>query len=455
MSTINFSGLVSGLDTASIISALVDAAREPINKLETKKANYNSQLSVLSDLNSRLSSLRSAAQSLDTLSEFRSNTAESSDSDKVAAVASSTAIPGTYAINIASLAWSERTYSNQLTDKDELNQVGNGTLRIRVGSTAEWTTIEVDQSIDTLEEVAQHINDANAGVTATVVEQSDTEYRLMIVGNEPGTDNDIEFEETGNLDTVLGFTVNTPAQLAADAHIIMDGKDFYRGSNQVTDVIPGVTLNLKDTTNPSTVNISVAMDPDAIVNKISSFISSYNSVISVIQQQSTYTGEARMDRLIGDSTIRNIKLQLQHIITSQIDGVTGEYKALSQVGIKTNKDGTLTMDTTEMKEALADDLSSVTSLFTYNDNNASLETDGIALRLVHSIDAMLRNPDGLLTGRTRGINDSISSIDDRIASMERYVSSYEEGLRRQYTALETLMSNIQNQGSYLSASLGG
>jgi len=140
MSEITFNGLASGLDTASIISALVQVAKQPITQLESKKTSINTKLSVLSDLSSRLGSLRTAALALDTSKEVRSFAASSSDTTTLTAAATSSAAPGTYPVVVQRLAAAQRSYSNTVASSDGLNQVGSGTLGIQVGS-GTWKTI--------------------------------------------------------------------------------------------------------------------------------------------------------------------------------------------------------------------------------------------------------------------------------------------------------------------------
>lgn len=453
MSSITFSGLASGLDTGSIIDALVKAAHVPVDRLETRKTTLDSQLSTLSNLSSRLSNLRSSALSLDTLSEFRSYTASTSDDTKLTGTASSTAVEGSYSVTVKTLARAQRSYSLSVADHDELNQVGTGTLGIRVG-TGDFTYINIDEATMSLDSVAQAINSSGAGVLASVVKLSDSDYRLMITGEQTGIDSAITFTDTGTLETKLGLEVSTPAQTAADAWVQMDGQDYYRDTNQMSDVIPGVTLNLLASSDPDPITITVAPDPDAVVKKVQALVTAYNSVMDLFKKEFTYSGEVEADSLMGDSAVHQIKSRLQSVIGARVEAVSGDYNALSRIGITTNRDGSLSLDSTKLKNALADDPQAVTDLITYNDHNSSTANDGIAVRLVDALDQILRSSDGLLTARQNGIRRSMSNLDERIESMERSLDTYEAGLRKQFTSLETLISSLQTQGNSLTKSLG-
>jgi flagellar hook-associated protein 2 len=443
MSTsITFSGLASGLDTKSIIDALVTVARQPIDRLTTQKASYSSQLSKLSDLSSKLSTLRSAAQALDSSREFKSFTASSSDSDKLTVAAGSSAVPGTYAVNVQQLAQAQRTYSKAFTDNDTAlpSEIGTGTLGLRVG-TADWQYVDVTTT-DTLQTIANKINDKNAGVNAAVIKYSDTEYRLMLNGTSTGAASTVEFNQPAGLTLDLTTAAGDEAR---DAELVLGGQAsvIKRSTNQITDAIPGVTLNLLAETDPSLVTVTVASDPDAIATKVSAFVTAYNNVANLIHDELTYDGEVRTDSLMGDATLRQVKSQLQTVITSKISGASTKYDGLSQIGISTNRDGTLSLDSSKLKEALGEDFEGVARLFT-------MATDGAAVHMADVIDHAVRSNDGLISVRQSGIQKSMDFIDERVARLETNVESYTTGLQRQFTALESLMSSIQNQSSYLS-----
>jgi flagellar hook-associated protein 2 len=452
--SVTFSGLASGLDTAAIIDALMQVAREPINRLQTKRSSYTSKASRLSDLRTRLSSLRTSALALDTASELRSYTATSSDTGTLTAAASSSAAPGSYTVNVKQLASAQRSYSSGVAAKDQTGLVGNGQLAIRVAGGA-WSTIEIDQDTDTLEGVAAKINGAVSGVSASVVKVSDSEYRLLVAGKESGAANRVEFDLTASgkgLTDALGLNAaHVPDQAAQDAWLQMDGKNFYRPTNQISDAIAGVTLSLSSASDPETVSVTVATDLDAVVSKVQGMVSAYNSALSFIKDQFTYNGTTRSDTLMGDSAVLTVKNQLQGIIGAEVAAAGSTYNALSKVGFSTARDGTLTLDATKLKAALAADPEAVSDLFSYSDGDAGTENDGVTVRLARTIDGLLRSETGLLSARAEGIQDTIGAIDDRIAGLERSLSTYEAGLKKQFTALETLLGSLQKQSTYLSA----
>jgi flagellar hook-associated protein 2 len=445
MSSISFGGLASGLDTEAIIEALMSTARRPINVEEDKKTSLDRKLGAYSTLSAHLSKVRTAASGMDTSGDFRALTAVSSDESIIESVASSSANPGTYVMTVNNLAQAERTYSDPFATKDTAGLFGAGTLTITDGS---GTPVDVViDGTDTLETVASKINDSDAAVNAAVVFDG-TNYRLLVMAEDTGAANGVTFAEGGTLALDLDDPANE-AQAAVDASVTMDGITFTNGSNQLTEMIPGVTLDLKNSSAQS-VTVKVDLDLDAMSSKLEGLVSAYNGMASYLHGQFQYNGESRTDGLMGEAAARSVKSQLQDIIGDEVAGVSGAFSLLSQVGIDTETDGTLKFDSAAFKEAIASDPSSVIDLFAYDDGDADLAEDGVALRLVTTLDGLLQSPDGLLPAREDGLRDSISAAEERIEDLEYRLEGYEQMLRRQFASMEEAMAQYNSTGSFLS-----
>ena len=451
MAGISFSGLASGLDTDSIISALVDVAGAPVDRLKTKKSNYNIQKSKISSLSTALSTLQTAAKKMDTVTEFKAYTASVSTADAayIGATAGTSATPGTYKLEIVALAAAERTYSDALSSKTTTGLVGSGTLSITIGTSAA-VNISVDDTTDTLEGVASKINSSAAAVSAGVMYDG-TNYRLVITGNKTGADSAIAFSEGGTLALGLDKIANQ-AQEAQDAEIMIDGISVSNGTNKITTAIPGVTLDLLKVTGTSSVTVKVAEDLDTVVTNITELVDAYNNIAKFLKSEFTYTkGMNAQASLMGDVSVRNVQTKLKRIMSGAVSTADEPYTALSRVGITSNKDGTMTVSSTKLKAALAEDLEGVTKLFTVTDSDDSTTNDGVMVTLVRDITQFVQSPGGLLAARQKGIDQSIKQIDSRISTLERSISSYEKGLKRQFAALENLLSDLQSTGAFLTA----
>ncbi len=442
MSGITFAGISSGIDSAQIITQMMYLERAPVRQLEQRRSDYQSQLSIIQSINSKLQTLQTKAQELDTLTEFLSYTANSTEEDEVTATASGTASQGTYKVEVTQLAQAERTYSDAFDDEEEEGAAGAGDLTITIDS--EDTVIEITAS-DTLETIVGKINASEAEVSASLINTT-AGYRIQVTGNETGADNAIDFTESGTL--ALDLDDNTPYQVAQDAALEIDDFAVTSSDNEVDDAIEGVTLTLHDLTATS-VDVTVAPDSSAISTKVTEFVDAYNEVQSLIHREFDFTGEAKgADRLAGDATLRSIQTQLGSAISSTISGLTGSYSALAQIGISTDDDGTLSIDTDDLNSAIASDTLGVGQLFAGTVDHSA---DGISDTMDDLVDSFIDFADGVLTAKIDGFNTRIDNIGDSILRYEERISKKEDQLRLQFTNLEVTISQLTSQSNFLAS----
>lgn len=439
MPSISFSGLASGLDSDAIVNSLVGVARLPAARLEQQNQFNQSKIGIIDRLSAALSDLQTKAQDLDTVGEFLSYTGTSSDTNVAEITASGEALPGSYSLEVTQLAAAQKTYSDTVADKTAALSGSDQTLSLTIDGTQTDITVTAG---DSLEDVAQAINSSGAEASASIVFDG-TNYRLSVTGQNTGADNAITFADTG-----LGLGLETPAntiQTAQDAIFTLDTLAMTSSSNSVSDVLEGVTFELNAETT-SAVTLSVAADTDAITEKVQAFVTSYNSIMSLLNEQ---VGEGLgQETLSGDATVRTIETGLSNLISSPIPGLltaAGDTMQLRDLGIETQTDGTLTLDGDELAEALAQ---SANDTATYFAGDSTASTDGIGQLLADLVDNYT-STDGLLTTRKSGLQTVIDGNDDRIEDIERYLDAYEQNLRAQFTALESSMSALQSQQSYL------
>lgn len=445
MSAITFSGLGTGMDTAAIIDQLVSLERGGIRKLETRKSDYNSQIKIFQNINSNLSTLRTKAQDLSSISDVLSYSTTSSDADKVGISANGNAKPGSYAVTVSQLAQSQRTYSSTFESSTTAGVAGAGTLSIQVGSEdAVDIAIEAD---DTLEDIVSKINATDTDTTASLIETVDG-WRLQVSGTETGADNAVSFTETG---VTLGLT-NT-VQTAQDALITVDGFNVQSSTNQVDSAIPGVTLNLKEETDvDETITVNVTADSNTTRSKIQGLVDTYNSIVSMIRAENAYTGEAKGgNRLTGDSTLRSLQMQMGTMISSALEGLEGNFSSLAEIGISTDRTGQLSIDSTKFDEAMNQDAVGVAQILA---GTADGSAEGIADKLETLVDNFIDYSDGIITARVSGLNERIKQIDVSIGREETRVLSFEDRLRAQFTAMETMVNTLNSQSSFLAQQTG-
>lgn len=251
---------------------------------------------------------------------------------------------------------------------------------------------------------------------------------------------------------------NSAYQAGAAARFSVDGIAITKTSNTVTDVIPGITLNLLKAGGTS--SVTVENDDAAVKARINDFVKSFNEAMTLLNKQSSYDATTKKAGVLsGDSTVRMVKSQLQSILTNPVSGASGRFSMLSEIGITTNRsDGTLAVDSTRLAKALETDFDSVVELFTRNGGVAGLDAGqyGVAQQFDTVLEKLTRayeGPSSLLNGvissRIQGLKNTMTGIDGQIENMELRLTRKEEALKKQFTAMETLVSSLSSQGNTL------
>lgn len=434
--TDSLSGVGSGIDTTALISGLVNADSGRLNSLKTKQTSTQSAISTLSDISTTLGSLQSAVDALTTASGVGSYAGTSSNA-AIAVSTSGTALPGSYTMNVTQLAKAQRTYSNTFASPSAaLGQ--SGTLSIQIGS---GTPLSINVAgTDTLDQVAGKINAAGGKVNASVFYDG-TNYRLQVVGNDTGKANALTFTQSG-LDLGLNTAANT-VQKAQDSIVNIDGFDVTRSTNQVVGAIQGVTLALTAVTT-APVDVGVASDATGLAAKIQSVVTAYNSVLSKINaaagKGSTPAGNSV---LASDSTLRGITNKLSS--TLQTVSGTGKYNSLGSIGLSLQKDGTLALDQSKLKDALTSDPSAVTKLFAGDGTS----NGGIMGSLSKAIKTYNQTGTGLLTMHESDLQSRITNMTDSINREQDRLDAYQTLLQKQFSAMDTNVTANNSIMSYL------
>ncbi|MDP2143580.1 MAG: flagellar filament capping protein FliD [Gallionella sp.] len=446
------------IDVASIVEQLMTIERRPLAALSTREASYQSKISAFGTVKSALSAFQTAARTLSDLSATPSNTAASSNSTMFGVTASSAAAVGTHSIEIGNLAQAQKlAAAGQL---DTTTAIGVGTLTFDFGTTsggvftsggAGTKTVDIDGSNNTLQGIRDAINSANVGVTANIVNDgSGTPYRLTLSSNTTGLSNSMQISVTGDtaLSDLLNYDPNgamNMAQTAAalDASLIIDGISVSKGSNTVSDVIDGVTLSLlKETTTAET--IEVKRDTAAIKTAVEGFAKAYSDLNKTITDLTAYnTTTRKAAALQGDSVIRGIQAQLRNIMGSSV-ATGGTLTTLSQIGLSPQKDGSLTVDSTKLTAALDNNFGDFSALlsapqgYAYNFNQFVSTTLGF---------------EGAFTGRTEGLTNSIRDLGKQRDAINTRLVTVEARYRRQFAALDGMLSSMNQTSSYLTQQL--
>ncbi|NOQ50668.1 MAG: flagellar filament capping protein FliD [Desulfuromonadaceae bacterium] len=429
--SITFGGLATGIDTESIITELMKIERFPIDRLEKDQAYYKSRLDAFSKLDEKLKSFLEKAEAIDTSIELNSAAVLSSSEENLSVTAGNNAGLGSYQVTVVDLAQQQKDVSQGYVDK-AASTFGTGTINLTVDGVA--NSISIDATNNSLEGIASAINDADLGVSAAIINDgTGTPYRLVLTGDSVSESFSLDSSGLSGGTDVNPTMSNT--QVAKQAHIIVDGIDIYSDSNSV-EAIPGLSMELLKADSEATTILNVSADKEATTAKIQEFVDAYNEIITFIADQKTADWG-------NDSAFRSIKSRLQGFLVTPQDG-SGSFSTLSQLGFETQRDGTITLNSTRLSDALDGDYAGVISLFAGQDG-----VEGISAKFASYLEDMTDYTDGLYAGRKEGTDSNMRRIDQRILNLEARLELKEKTLRAQFSAMEGLVSGLNAQGSYL------
>jgi flagellar hook-associated protein 2 len=473
--SISFDGLVSGINSSEIVSQLMALERQRnIVPLQRREAMLTAKQAAWRDVRSGLAALQSKLTDLKLVGTYTGMKASSANEEVVMATAKAGAGTATYTIKVEQLATAQQMWSKQFGSETELG-VGSGTIQLN------GVDIEYGEE-DNLTGLAQKINEAmkdakdvdkNRRVSAIVVDG-----RLVLSAMETGENSNIElggdmagqalWQELGLDAPVEGYPeVNDSAYVkqGQDTVFYVDGVKIVRSSNKVDDAISGVTLELTGVSKKvegdgwegyEGTRLTVGQDLDKAVKAIKAFVDEYNRVWQANRNKQSWDKDTKQGAvLFGDSALNGIQYRLRGLVTGPIDGVSGPWSTLAQIGISTGKvgtgvsaDGTLHLDEIKLREALQEDPEAVATLFT-GDQGVASRLDG------YLKETLTKDKTGLLTAKDEAFASQIRDLQKQTERMEERLVRREEQLKRQYVQLEKVLAQLQAQSNWLALQLAG
>ena len=460
---ISFGGLGNGVDFGQVVTELVKVQRVPIDALNTKKNNLQTKLTDYGTLGTKLLALQSAANALRLPNSFDRTATTVSDETKLTAQAGAGAAPGSYTIQVTQLAKAHQITNSAAkavaSTTTAIVSGGSGTFTFKVGSGANQTVTLNDGA--TLDDLRSAINDLGAGVTASVINTGTTAspaYRLTLTAAATGAANAVTVvTDTTSLDltNASGSGGSSTLQAGQNAIVVIGEPDqttisIERESNVISDAIPDVTLTLKSKTvttpTPEPVTVNVTTDPESVKSNIAALASAYNDIVKFVNERTTYDISTKTGGIFfNESTAKNVLSQLRTALSGNVAGLF-TYTTLGEVGFKTERDGTVTIDNAKLDTALANNYSATKALFITQPTSS-----GIADRVVKAVDFLDAVDTGAFTIRKTAITSQISKLTDEIGRKEDIASQYEERLRLQFASLDSTLQQLQSQTNALKA----
>ncbi|MFT3964462.1 MAG: flagellar filament capping protein FliD [Sphingobium sp.] len=447
-------GLSYGLNVSQLVTSLVSAAKTP---------KQTSLTTLLSTNASRISALASAKSSLSTFSGALTELLKSSDYSgqpvsNDATIATVSLIPnaGTPVglpaqLEVKRLASGQVLQSAAVTGGTSASTAGTGTLTLAVGDKSYDITLTSPKN--TLADLAAAINDKKSGVTATVVTDSNG-ARLVLKGQTGSTNGfTLSASTTDAPDSDLArFTYDpdgttsqmTRSQEALNAQISIDNVDMEFSTNEIDNAITNLRIDLNSASPGTKITLATNQPTSTMSDLVQEFVSAYNTMKTSLNT-ATYASGNTSGLLASDTGVRAMATQLAKLPTMQLSA-TGKYKTLADIGVSTNRDGTLTVDTTRLAKVLADDAEAVTQML--NPSVTSTDSPGIGGALKKITD-YLNAADGPLATSQNTYDKLKESLQSQLDALDTKMTNYEEQLTKTYTVMQTKLTALKATQTYL------
>lgn len=465
MASITSLGVGSNLPLDALLTNLTTAEKARLTPITKQQSSNSAKLTAYGTLKSSLEKFQTANTALNDATLFKSTTANSSSTD-LSVSTTSGAAAGTYKINVTQLAQAQslRTTAVVANTKDAQGDtsIAERTLVIKLDGKDKPLEIKLSKDQTSLAGIRDAINNANGGVSASIVKVKDDDYNLVLTSTQTGTANKMSISVTGGdqkLNELLSYNnadvVGAGMQQiveAKDAELSVNGIDIARSSNTITDAPEGLTLNL--TKEVSNVTVTVAQSNDKATSAIKNWVDAYNSLLDTIGTVTKYTavdaGTDTQDKnngaLLGDSAVRTIQTGIRAQFTNGAN--SGKFQNLAQIGISQDpKTGKLKIDNDKLNTALKDKSIDVQQLLVGDGKDT-----GVTTKIASLVKGYLAD-DGIIDSAQDSINATLKKLTKQYLSVSTSIDETVARYKTQFTQLDAMMSKLNSTSNYLAQQL--
>ncbi|HCO7576661.1 flagellar filament capping protein FliD [Escherichia fergusonii] len=452
-------GVGSNLPLDTLLTDLTTAEKKRLTPITQQQSSNTARLTAFGTLKSSLEKFQTANTALNDAALFKSTTAVSSSTDLTVSTTAGAAA-GIYKISVSQLAQAQsiRT-TTPVTDSKAIQGNSNSerTLVIKQDGKDKPLEIKLTSEQTSLEGLRDAINNADGGVSASIVKVKDNDYQLVLTSSETGLENQMSVSVQGDdkLNQFISFnnpdvTGNNVEQIveAQDAKLSVNGINIERSSNTITDAPQGITLNLTKVVDD--VTITVNKSDEKSTSAIKAWVEAYNSLVDTIGSLTKYTavdpGAEKQDTsngaLLGDSTVRTIQTGIRGQFSASAN--SGNFQTLSQIGI--TQDGTtgkLKIDDDKLKKALSEHSVDVQQLLVGDGKET-----GITTKIAGLVKGYLAD-DGIIDSAQDSINSTLKKLTKQYLSVSASIDDTIARYQAQFTQLDTMMSKLNNTSTYL------
>ncbi|WAM48092.1 flagellar filament capping protein FliD [Vreelandella venusta] len=434
MASISSLGIGSGLKLNELLDQLQDAERGKLKPIERQLETQQTKISAYGQLQSALSKFQTAAAELNDSALYES-LSTNVGGDAITATADGEAQPGSYNVTVNTLATRGTLASEGVAELDASLTTAEQTLTFSFGDgSSKEVTIGANSS---LEDIRDAINASeDSGVNATIVNDG-TNYRLALSSSETGADASITGFSFSGTEPFAADTDNT-LQAGTDAALTVNGIAITSPTNQVEGAIQGVTLNLQEEGDSA---VEVEQNTRAVREAITGFVDAYNELKGTIGELTSFNAETGVaGELNGDNTVRTVESRMRSILSG---GIEGEFSMLSDIGISLQRDGTLSIDESELDNAIVNNQDALSVFFAGDADEA-----GMAGQLNQGLDQLL-GTNGAVKGAITGAENRVESLVERYTRTEQTIERTISRYRTQFGQLDSMIAQMNQTSSYL------
>jgi flagellar hook-associated protein 2 len=456
----------SGIDTGSLVSSLVDA--QYAIKRDQLSARTDTLNTKISDAASLLSGIKGFSSSLQTLVESGSlSTQPTSSNDDVLTVSalSGAKLAGLSAsLEVTQLATAQTSASDYIADRTATIGTGTftltfGTATVSGGAMTAFTAgsgtpvdIVIDADHASLDGIAEAINAADAGVTATIV--TDSGGARLMLKSATGAEQAFTFTASATSDPALtalnvgvgasGSTIGTAAQ---DAVVVLDGISVTRSSNAIDDLIDGVKIDLVSASPGKPVSIGNSRPIDDLEQVVNDFVDTYNQLQGIVKADINPVSGS----LSRDTAARTLMTSLSRLTLTNLNSgaPAGAPTTLAELGVTTNRDGTLSVDGERLQKALTDWPDVVEAMFAQGD---AASGNGLPAALDTIADAAADSKYGLAASQDT-YSDALDDIADQQDRIEDQAAAMADRLTQQFASMDARVAAYKSTQSFLQSQI--
>jgi flagellar hook-associated protein 2 len=454
VSTTNAASATSVLDVPSLVRGLMQVENLALTKIDNRIGAVNTKVSALGSFMSKASALKDALDTLGTASRFTARTTTSSDSGLVTVAATSSASAATLSVVVKQSALAQQSLVSGFSSATASVSEAPGTFSLTNTASGVATPVAVTAGM-TLAQLASAINASNAGVSAAVVQQTDTGFSLLLTGKSVGVAQAFTtaFTPTDGTEGELAGTTTTRPQAAADAAVRVNGIDYTRASNTFSDILPGVTLTLNkpvsaaDWASASSASVGVSTSNANAATAVNAVVTAYNEAHTLYRSLTRNNTDAALrGPLSGDQTLHNYMAKVRSMIDGGFNDTAGNNVRFFNAGITTAADGTLKVDSAELKTALDGTLGTILA------NGTSVRTPSSTESLLAFTRSSLVTG-GLLAGSRSSGQSQADTLSTQRDTLSGRLVSKQARYTAQYARLDAMLTSMQQTSSALSGAL--